>query len=158
MRFVYNCREYVFCVFFFFVFFWCFFGVFFFLVFFWRYNLHPSHHHIPTTTTTTTNNNNNTNNNNQTRNLTEFFNFRIECLRKYNREVYAMLMDLFDYLPLASVVTNKQGRFFCLHGGLSPSLQYIEEIDRFVYIYLCIYIYIYIYMYIYLCIYIYIYI
>ena len=68
--------------------------------------------------------------NHETRNLTEFFNFRIECLRKYNREVYAMLMDLFDYLPLASVVTNRQGRFFCLHGGLSPSLQYIEEIDR----------------------------
>uniref|UniRef100_A0A7S4UPU1 Serine/threonine-protein phosphatase n=1 Tax=Paramoeba aestuarina TaxID=180227 RepID=A0A7S4UPU1_9EUKA len=68
--------------------------------------------------------------NHETRNLTEFFNFRIEALRKYNREVYAMLMDLFDYLPLASVVTNKQGRFFCLHGGLSPSLQYIEEIDR----------------------------
>mmetsp|Transcript_4369 Transcript_4369/g.5642 ORF Transcript_4369/g.5642 Transcript_4369/m.5642 type:complete len:559 (+) Transcript_4369:761-2437(+) len=68
--------------------------------------------------------------NHETRNLTEFFNFRIECLRKYNRLIYAMLMDLFDYLPLASIITNKQGRFFCLHGGLSPSLQFIEEIDR----------------------------
>eukprot|EP00211_Chloroparvula_japonica_P000063 CAMPEP_0119132200 /NCGR_PEP_ID=MMETSP1310-20130426/11709_1 /TAXON_ID=464262 /ORGANISM="Genus nov. species nov., Strain RCC2339" /LENGTH=1401 /DNA_ID=CAMNT_0007122819 /DNA_START=214 /DNA_END=4419 /DNA_ORIENTATION=- len=68
--------------------------------------------------------------NHETRNLTEYFNFRIECLRKYNRKVYAMIMDLFDYLPLAATVTNSQGRFLCMHGGLSPSLQYIEEIDR----------------------------
>jgi hypothetical protein len=41
-----------------------------------------------------------------------------------------MYTDLFDYLPLTAVVENK---IFCLHGGLSPSidtLDHIRTIDR----------------------------
>ena len=44
-------------------------------------------------------------------------------------------MEVFDTLPLAAVVISEQlGRFFCCHGGLSPelkTLQQIQEIDRF---------------------------
>lgn len=52
-------------------------------------------------------------------------------LYKYDAEVYDMVMSCFDALPLAAIV-NKQ--FLCLHGGLSPDIQTIEDIaaiDRF---------------------------
>ena len=41
-----------------------------------------------------------------------------------------MFTDVFDYLPVSAVVAND---IFCLHGGLSPSvdsLDHILELDR----------------------------
>ena len=41
-----------------------------------------------------------------------------------------LLQDLFDYLPLTALV---DGQIFCLHGGLSPSidtLDHIRALDR----------------------------
>ena len=38
-----------------------------------------------------------------------------------------MLTDLFDYLPLTAVVENQ---IFCLHGGLSPSLDTLNQIKQ----------------------------
>ena len=41
-----------------------------------------------------------------------------------------VLQDLFDYLPLTALV---DGQIFCLHGGLSPSidtLDHIRALDR----------------------------
>jgi len=42
-----------------------------------------------------------------------------------------MFTELFDFLPLTAVVENK---YFCLHGGLSPSIDSLDDIrslDRF---------------------------
>ena len=41
-----------------------------------------------------------------------------------------MFTDLFDYFPLTALVENQ---IFCLHGGLSPSvdaLDHIRQLDR----------------------------
>jgi len=69
--------------------------------------------------------------NHECRHITQFFSFKVECLHKYDLNTYTSIMDTFDTLPLAAIV-NKQ--FFCTHGGLSPDIVNVEEIndiDRF---------------------------
>ena len=59
------------------------------------------------------------------------YGFYDECLRKYgNANVWKYFTDLFDYLPLTALVDSQ---IFCLHGGLSPSidtLDHIRSLDR----------------------------
>jgi serine/threonine-protein phosphatase 2B catalytic subunit len=65
--------------------------------------------------------------NHECRQMTTFFNFRTECLYKYDQEVYDMFMDSFDLLPLACVIN---GKFIGVHGGLSPELKTLDDINR----------------------------
>lgn len=46
---------------------------------------------------------------------------------KYTEELYDAIMTSFDHIPLAAMV-NKA--FFCVHGGLSPDVQKLSEIDE----------------------------
>ncbi len=55
--------------------------------------------------------------------MTSFFNFRSECLHKYDQEIYDLFMDSFDQMPLCCVVN---GKFLAVHGGLSPELRTVE--------------------------------
>ncbi|RNA41213.1 serine threonine- phosphatase 2B catalytic subunit alpha isoform isoform X2 [Brachionus plicatilis] len=65
--------------------------------------------------------------NHESRHLTKFFTFRDECLLKANEEIYQKFMNSFDYLPIAAVVDSK---FFCVHGGLSPSFSLVSELEK----------------------------
>lgn len=69
--------------------------------------------------------------NHESRQITQVYGFYDECLRKYgNANVWKYFTDLFDYLPLTALVN---GQIFCLHGGLSPSidtLDHIRALDR----------------------------
>ena len=50
-----------------------------------------------------------------------------EVLQKYRSlDVWNILTDLFNYLPLAALIEKQM---FCAHGGLSPALQTIDEIN-----------------------------
>ena len=66
--------------------------------------------------------------NHECRLMTAHFNFKQECLTKYNMEVYCAFMDVFDTLPLAATVGTAMGTFLCIHGGLGPSLTRMSDL------------------------------
>ena len=41
--------------------------------------------------------------------------------------MYQYIMDSFDFLPLACVINSK---FLALHGGLSPEMSCVEDINK----------------------------
>jgi len=64
--------------------------------------------------------------NHESRQVTTVYGFYDECLRKYEtEEVWKYCTDLFDYLTLSAVI---EGKIFCVHGGLSPSIQNLDQI------------------------------
>nr|GAT56962.1 predicted protein [Mycena chlorophos] len=69
--------------------------------------------------------------NHEARQVSQVYSFYDECLRKYGTaNVWRYFTDLFDYLPLTALIDNQ---VFCLHGGLSPSvdtLDHIRALDR----------------------------
>lgn len=64
--------------------------------------------------------------NHESRQITQVYGFYDECLRIYgNADVWKYFTDLFDYLPLTALVEKQ---IFCLHGGLSPSIDTLLNI------------------------------
>jgi serine/threonine-protein phosphatase 2B catalytic subunit len=46
---------------------------------------------------------------------------------KFDQEIYDLLMESFDRLPVAAVIN---GQFLALHGGISPEFKSILELNR----------------------------
>ncbi|GKZ26486.1 hypothetical protein AbraIFM66951_005822 [Aspergillus brasiliensis] len=64
--------------------------------------------------------------NHESRQITQVYGFYDECLRKYgSANVWQYLTDLFDYFPITALVEKD---IFCLHGGLSPSIDTLDNI------------------------------
>lgn len=70
--------------------------------------------------------------NHESRAVTQTYGFYTECTRKYGSpNVWTYFTDMFDFLTLSTVIDDQ---IFCVHGGLSPSVHYIDQvkiIDRF---------------------------
>jgi len=64
--------------------------------------------------------------NHESRHLTEYFTFKLECVHKYNESLYEDFLLSFHTMPLAAIVNHQ---FICLHGGLSPELKTIQDIQ-----------------------------
>ena len=58
--------------------------------------------------------------------LNRVYGFYDECKRKYNVKMWRVFVDTFNALPVAALVGQK---ILCMHGGLSPKLQRISQID-----------------------------
>ncbi|CAM9188505.1 unnamed protein product [Choristocarpus tenellus] len=80
--------------------------------------------------------------NHECSNLTKVYGFKMECVRKYGEAMYYEFLACFRTLPLSAVVTcitrtaggidtMKRGytRYFCVHGGLSPELVMLSDIN-----------------------------
>ncbi|CCA68662.1 related to calcineurin catalytic subunit [Serendipita indica DSM 11827] len=65
--------------------------------------------------------------NHESKHLTNYFTFRIECTRKYSERIYDAFLEVFKTMPLAAVVDD---RFFCVHGGIGPDLESVSDIDK----------------------------
>lgn len=52
----------------------------------------------------------------------------IHCY-KYTEKLYESFLDAFSYLPIAAVVNSTS---FCIHGGISPHLDNIKKITKFI--------------------------
>lgn len=64
--------------------------------------------------------------NHESRQITQVYGFYDEIVRKYgNANVWRYCTELFDCLTLAAVV---DGRVFCVHGGLSPDIQHVDQV------------------------------
>lgn len=58
--------------------------------------------------------------NHESRQMTEYFNFKNECVKKFGLEIYNLFIQSFYCLPLACLIDK---RFLALHGGISPDLK-----------------------------------
>ncbi|SCU88355.1 LAMI_0D09780g1_1 [Lachancea mirantina] len=65
--------------------------------------------------------------NHESANVTKMYGFYDECKRRLSTKCWKMFVDVFNTLPFAAVV---QGKIFCVHGGISPDLRRLSDIER----------------------------
>lgn len=72
--------------------------------------------------------------NHEARTVSSYFGFKEECERKYGLAVFNRFAEMFQALPIAATVETPAGKWLCLHGGISPNVQTLDqfiEFDRF---------------------------
>lgn len=67
--------------------------------------------------------------NHECANVTRVYGFYDECKRRINIRTWKLFIDTFNTLPLAAIVA---GKIFCVHGGLLPVLNLLDEIRNIV--------------------------
>ena len=65
--------------------------------------------------------------NHESRNMTENFTFREEVISRYDNDTYNLFMELFDNMPISAIV---DGKYFAMHGGISPDLVKIDQVEK----------------------------
>jgi len=59
--------------------------------------------------------------------INRIYGFYDECKRRYSIKLWKTFTDCFNCLPVSAVVDEK---IICMHGGLSPDLQRLDQISR----------------------------
>ena len=59
--------------------------------------------------------------------INRIYGFYDECKRRYSIKLWKTFTDCFNCLPVSAIVDEK---ILCMHGGLSPDLQRLDQISR----------------------------
>ncbi|KAG7366260.1 metallo-dependent phosphatase-like protein [Nitzschia inconspicua] len=63
--------------------------------------------------------------NHESAGINRIYGFYDECKRRYSIKLWKIFSDVFNCLPVAALVDEK---ILCMHGGLSPELQHLQQI------------------------------
>ncbi|KAF4149285.1 Calcineurin-like phosphoesterase [Phytophthora infestans] len=67
--------------------------------------------------------------NHECESISSFYGFRNECKGKYGISAYYHFLSCFQSMPVAALLSTSRGQVLCVHGGLSPELKTIEDIQ-----------------------------
>lgn len=65
--------------------------------------------------------------NHESANITKIYGFYDECKRRLSLKSWKLFVDVFNTLPIAAIISD---RIFCIHGGLSPNLHSLSQIEK----------------------------
>jgi diadenosine tetraphosphatase ApaH/serine/threonine PP2A family protein phosphatase len=65
--------------------------------------------------------------NHESASLTRQYGFYDECKRRFNAKLFKKFIDVFNCFPVAAVIDNAA---LCMHGGLSPHLMNLGQIEK----------------------------
>ena len=61
--------------------------------------------------------------------INRIYGFYDECKRRLNIRMWKIFTECFKFLPVAAIIAD---RIFCMHGGLSPELENMDQIRRII--------------------------
>ena len=64
--------------------------------------------------------------NHECNSITRMYGFYDECKRRYSISLWNEFCNMFNYLPVCAVIDQ---RIICMHGGLSPDLVHLSQIN-----------------------------
>jgi hypothetical protein len=72
------------------------------------------------------------------KNVNKYLGFGEECAKRLEEDinsptsVFAKINEMFDYLPLAAIISDKASgnKVFCVHGGIGSTAMKIEDIEK----------------------------
>jgi len=65
--------------------------------------------------------------NHESAGINRIYGFYDECKRRYSIKLWKVFSDVFNCLPVAATINDK---ILCMHGGLSPELSSLEQIEQ----------------------------
>ena len=65
--------------------------------------------------------------NHEAENINRVYGFYDECKKRYNVKLWKLFCDTFNCLPVAALIDEK---ILCMHGGISPQLQDLDQINK----------------------------
>ena len=65
--------------------------------------------------------------NHESDSINRIYGFYQECVRRFNVKLWKVFSDCFNFLPVAALIED---RILCMHGGLSPDLEAVEDIGN----------------------------
>lgn len=65
--------------------------------------------------------------NHECESISSMYGFKQECEKVFDDKIYKKLMKCFMYLSFAAVINES---YFCVHGGISPFLRFLRDIEN----------------------------